>query len=97
MVINFNYTGDVIYATLRRDIQIRRQDRSHDFCSFLTVDSNNYTDIATTSVDRPILHLAMEPQDALISVVAQMDRRSSVVKLYEIGRQEDHSDDVPDL
>lgn len=100
-VISFNSTGDVIYATLRRNSEDitsalhPRRGRHPLFSAFRTMDAVDYTDIATTSVDRCILDLATEPSDSLISVVALdgHDEMDSLAKLYEVGRRKPTDDD----
>eukprot|EP00250_Pteridium_aquilinum_P016433 c23101_g1_i2 orf=1-3936(-) len=100
-VITFNAMGDVIYAILRRnldDITSALQSRRsrHPLCSaFRTMDAVDYTDIATTSVDRCVLDLAIEPTDSLISVVAldSHDELEAFAKLYEVGRRKPMDDD----
>ncbi|MCO5586882.1 hypothetical protein L7F22_040827 [Adiantum nelumboides] len=97
-VISFNSTGDVIYATLRRNSEsvLHHRRSKHPLCTaFRTIDAVDYTDIATTPVDRCVLDLATEPNNCLISVVGldghnEMD---SVARLYEVGRRKPSDDD----
>ncbi|KAI5077608.1 hypothetical protein GOP47_0007432 [Adiantum capillus-veneris] len=96
-VVNFNSTGDVIYATLRRNPESANHRRSKHPLStaFRTIDAVDYTDIATTPVDRCVLNLATESNNCLISVVGvdvhnEMD---SIARLYEVGRRKPSDDD----
>ncbi|KAI5071334.1 hypothetical protein GOP47_0013585 [Adiantum capillus-veneris] len=100
-VIKFNATGDVIYAILRRNLDDitsaihPRRNRHPLFAAFRTMDAFDYTDIATTSVDRCVLDLATEPTDSLISVVALdgHEEMDALAKLYEVGRRKPTEDD----
>ncbi|MCO5576210.1 hypothetical protein L7F22_030018 [Adiantum nelumboides] len=100
-VITFNATGDVIYAILRRNLDDitsaihPRRNRHPLFAAFRTLDAFDYTDIATTSVDRCVLDLAAEPTDSLISVVALdgHEEMDALAKLYEVGRRKPTEDD----
>ncbi|KAH7439850.1 hypothetical protein KP509_04G079100 [Ceratopteris richardii] len=100
-VIKFNATGDVIYAILRRNLDDitsaihPRRNRHPLFTSFQTMDAFDYTDIATTSVDRCILDLTTEPTDSLVSVVALdgHEEMDTLAKLYEVGRRKPTEDD----
>nr|XP_024375694.1 DDB1- and CUL4-associated factor homolog 1-like isoform X2 [Physcomitrium patens] len=99
--ITFNTTGDVIYATLRRnsdDIMAAlhpRRMRHPLFSAFRTMDAVDYSDITTTVVDRRVLDLATEPTDSFISIVAveSNDEMDSFAKLYEVGRRRPTDDD----
>ena len=59
------------------------------------MDALDYTDIATTLVDRCVLDLATEPTDSLISLVGldRHDDMDSSAKLYEVGRRKPTDDD----
>lgn len=100
-VITFNATRDVVYAILRRNLDDitsalnPRRNRHPLACAFRTMDAVDYTDIATTSVDRCVLDLAIEPTDSLISVVALdgHDEMDAYAKLYEVGRRKPTDDD----
>ncbi|XP_024402964.1 DDB1- and CUL4-associated factor homolog 1 isoform X1 [Physcomitrium patens] len=99
--ITFNTTGDVIYATLRRnsdDIMTAlnpRRMRHPLFSAFRTMDAVDYSDITTTIVDRCVLDLATEPTDSFISIVAveSNDEMDSFARLYEVGRRRPTDDD----
>lgn len=99
--ISFNTTGDVIYATLRRNpddimaaIHPRRM-RHPLFSAFRTMDAVDYSDITTTVVDRCVLDLATEPTDSFISIVAMesSEEMDSFARLYEVGRRRPTDDD----
>lgn len=99
--ITFNTTGDVMYATLRRnsdDIMAAlhpRRMRHPLFSAFRTMDAVDYSDITTTVVDRCVLDLATEPTDSFISIVAveSNDEMDSFARLYEVGRRRPTDDD----
>jgi HIV-1 Vpr-binding protein len=99
--ITFNTTGDVIYATLRRnsdDIMTAlhpRRMRHPLFSAFRTMDAVDYSDITTTVVDRCVLDLATEPTDSFISIVAveSNEEMDSFARLYEVGRRRPTDDD----
>lgn len=99
--ITFNATGDVIYATLRRnfdDIMAAlnpRRVRHPLFAAFRTMDAVDYSDIATTPVDRCVLDLATEPTDSFIAVVSMdsNEEMDSFARLYEVGRRRPTDDD----
>lgn len=99
--ITFNATGDVIYATLRRnsdDIMAAlnpRRVRHPLFAAFRTMDAVDYSDIATTPVDRCVLDLATEPTDSFIAVVSMdsNEQMDSFARLYEVGRRRPTDDD----
>eukprot|EP01018_Ginkgo_biloba_P013118 Gb_32239 [translate_table: standard] len=100
-VITFNATGDIIYATLRRNLEEimsalhPRRARHPLFAAFRTMDAVHYSDIATTPVERCILDLATEPTDSFIGLVAMDDSEEmdSSAKLYEVGRRRPTDDD----
>ncbi|KZV45969.1 hypothetical protein F511_10659 [Dorcoceras hygrometricum] len=79
-VITFNASGDVIYATLRRNLEdvnsIYNTGRvKHPLLSaFRTVDAVNYFDIATVPVDRCVLDFATEPTDSLLGLITMNDQ-----------------------
>ncbi|KAL2611569.1 hypothetical protein R1flu_023261 [Riccia fluitans] len=99
--ITFNATGDVIYATLRRnsdDIMTAlnpRRVRHPLFAAFRTMDAVDYSDIATTPIDRCVLDLATEPTDSFIAVVSMdsNEEMDSYARLYEVGRRRPTDDD----
>ncbi|OAE22990.1 hypothetical protein AXG93_1231s1020 [Marchantia polymorpha subsp. ruderalis] len=99
--ITFNATGDVIYATLRRnsdDIMAAlnpRRVRHPLFAAFRTMDAVDYSDIATTPVDRCVLDLATEPTDSFIAVVSMdsNEEMDTFARLYEVGRRRPTDDD----
>lgn len=99
--ITFNTTGDVIYATLRRnsdDVMTAlhpRRMRHPLFSAFRTMDAVDYSDITTTVVDRCVLDLATEPTDSFISIVAVESNQEmdSFARLYEVGRRRPTDDD----
>ncbi|KAH7423347.1 hypothetical protein KP509_12G050900 [Ceratopteris richardii] len=96
--ISFNSTGDVIYAILRRNTEsiFHHRRTKHPLCTaFKTIDAVDYSEIATTQVDRCVLDLSTEPNDYLISVVG-LDghmETDSFARLYEIGRRKPSDDD----
>ncbi|XP_059663011.1 DDB1- and CUL4-associated factor homolog 1 [Cornus florida] len=100
-VITFNASGDVIYAILRRNLEDitsafnTRRVKHPLFNAFRTVDAVNYTDIATTSVERCVLDLATEPTDSFIGLVSMDDQEEmySSARVYEIGRRRPTDDD----
>lgn len=100
-VITFNATRDVIYAILRRNLDditsaLHPRRSRHPLASaFRTMDAVDYTDIATTSVDRCVLDLAIEPTDCLISVIALdgHEEMDAFARLYEVGRRKPTDDD----
>lgn len=100
-VITFNSTGDIIYATLRRNLEDvmsalnTRRARHPLFAAFRTMDAVHYSDIATTVVDRCVLDLATEPTDSFIGLVAidDSDAMDSSARIYEIGRRRPTDDD----
>lgn len=100
-VVSFNATADVIYAHLRRtsdDIMGAlnpRRSRHELFSAFRTMDAVDYSDIATTPVDRCVLDLATEATDSVIAVVGleANEEMEAVVRLYEVGRRRPTDDD----
>lgn len=100
-VITFNSTGDIIYATLRRNLEDvmsalnTRRARHPLFAAFRTMDAVHYSDIATTVVDRCVLDLATEPTDSFIGLVAidDSDAMDSSARIYEVGRRRPTDDD----
>lgn len=100
-VIKFNGRGDVIYATLRRNLEDitsainTRRVRHPLFPAFRTIDAVTYTDIATVQIDRGVLDLATEPNDSLLGVVAMDDpgEMFSSARLFEVGRKRPTDDD----
>ncbi|KAJ4779581.1 DDB1-and CUL4-associated factor 1 [Rhynchospora pubera] len=100
-VITFNGAGDVIYAILRRNLEETssaintRRVRHPLFPAFRTIDSSNYSEIATVQVDRCVLDLAVDPADSLVGVVAMDDHEEmfSSARLYDVGRRRAADDD----
>ncbi|PKA64774.1 DDB1- and CUL4-associated factor like 1 [Apostasia shenzhenica] len=99
-VITFNPGGDIIYATLRRNLEditsaVNRRVRHPLFPAFRTIDAMNYLDIATVPVDRCVLDFAADPTDSYVGVVAMDDHEDmfSSARLYEIGRRRPTDDD----
>eukprot|EP00252_Welwitschia_mirabilis_P017926 TRINITY_DN399_c0_g1_i4.p1 TRINITY_DN399_c0_g1~~TRINITY_DN399_c0_g1_i4.p1 ORF type:complete len:1932 (+),score=442.82 TRINITY_DN399_c0_g1_i4:211-6006(+) len=100
-VITFNATGDIIYATLRRNLEDimsalhHRRTRHPLYAAFRTMDAVHYSDIALTVVDRCVLDLATEPTDSLIGLVAMDDSEEmdSSARIYEVGRRRPTDDD----
>lgn len=100
-VITFNGGGDVIYATLRRNLEDitsainPRRVRHPLFPAFRTIDAVNYTDIATVQVDRCILDFATDNTDTFVGVIAIDDHDEAVssARLFEIGRRKPTDDD----
>ncbi|KAF7830210.1 DDB1- and CUL4-associated factor-like protein 1 [Senna tora] len=78
--ITFNARGDVIYAILRRNIEdvmsaVHTRRVKHPlFAAFRTVDAVNYSDIATTAVDRCVLDFATEPTDSFVGLITMDDQ-----------------------
>ncbi|XP_057873117.2 DDB1- and CUL4-associated factor homolog 1 isoform X2 [Cryptomeria japonica] len=100
-VITFNPTGDIIYATLRRNLEDimtalhPRRARNPLYKAFRTMDAVHYSDIATTVVDRCVLDLATEPTDSFIGLVTMddSDEMDSSARIYEVGRRRPTDDD----
>ncbi|KAH9322089.1 hypothetical protein KI387_016728 [Taxus chinensis] len=100
-VITFNPTGDIIYATLRRNLEDimsalhPRRARNPLYAAFRTMDAVHYSDIATTVVDRCVLDLATEPTDSFIGLVTMDDSEEmdSSARIYEVGRRRPTDDD----
>ncbi|KAL8156698.1 hypothetical protein AgCh_001704 [Apium graveolens] len=100
-VVSFNGSGDVIYATLRRNLDdltaaLLPRRVKHPLCSaFRTVDAVNYSDIATIPVDRCVLDFVTEPTDSVVGLVTMDDPEEmySSVRVYEIGRRRPTDDD----
>ncbi|GER39787.1 DDB1- and CUL4-associated factor homolog 1 [Striga asiatica] len=99
--ITFNAGGDVIYAILRRNLEDvtsafnGRRVKHPLFSAFRTVDSVNYSDIATIPVDRCVLDFATEPTDSFVGLVTMddQDEMYSSARVYEIGRRKPTDDD----
>lgn len=99
--ITFNASGDVIYAILRRNLEDvtsafhTRRMKHPLFSAFRTVDAVNYSDIATTPVDRCVLDFATEPTDSFVGLVTMDDQEEmySSARVYEIGRRRPTDDD----
>lgn len=100
-MITFNASGDVIYAILRRNLEDvtsvyqTRRVKHPLFAAFRTVDAVNYSDIATTLVDRCVLDFATEPTDSFVGLVTMddQDEMYSSARIYEIGRRKPTDDD----
>lgn len=100
-VITFNASGDVIYATLRRNIDDvtsalnTRRVKHPLYSAFRTLDAVNYSDIATIPVDRRVLDIATEPTDSFVGLVTMDDPDDmySSARVYEIGRRRPTDDD----
>lgn len=100
-VITFNGGGDVIYATLRRNLEDvmsavnTRRVRHPLFPAFRTIDAVNYADIATVQVDRCILDFAADPTDSFVGIIAMDDHEEmfSSARLFEVGRKRPTDDD----
>ncbi|KAL9177209.1 hypothetical protein ABFS82_01G044400 [Erythranthe guttata] len=100
-VITFNASGDVIYAILRRNLEDvtsafnTRRVKHPLFSAFRTVDAVNYSDIATTPVDRCVLDFATEPTDSFVGLITMddQDEMYSSARVYEIGRRKPTDDD----
>ncbi|CAA0831916.1 DDB1- and CUL4-associated factor homolog 1 [Striga hermonthica] len=99
--ITFNAGGDVIYATLRRNLEDvtsafnSRRVKHPLFAAFRTVDAVNYSDIATIPVDRCVLDFATEPTDSFVGIVTMddQDEMYSSARVFEIGRRKPTDDD----
>nr|XP_043627546.1 DDB1- and CUL4-associated factor homolog 1 [Erigeron canadensis] len=100
-VINFNASGDVIYAILRRNLEEvtsafqTRRVKHPLFSAFRTLDAVNYSDIATIPVDRCVLDFASEPTNSFVGLVTMddQDEMYSSARVYEIGRRRPTDDD----
>ena len=100
-VITFNARGDVIYAILRRNLDDvmsavhTRRVKHHLFAGFRTVDATNYSEIATTPVDRCVLDFATEATDSFVGLITMDDQEEmfSSARVYEIGRRRPTDDD----
>ncbi|WOG83067.1 hypothetical protein DCAR_0102241 [Daucus carota subsp. sativus] len=100
-VVTFNGSGDVIYATLRRNLDdvtsaIHTRRVKHPlYSAFRTVDAVNYSDIATVPVDRCVLDFATEPTDSVVGLVTMddPDEMYSSARIFEIGRRRPTDDD----
>lgn len=100
-VITFNARGDVIYAILRRNLDdvmsaVHTRRVKHPlFAAFRTVDSINYSEIATTPVDRCVLDFATEATDSFAGLITMDDQEEmfSSARVYEIGRRRPTDDD----
>ncbi|KAJ7966081.1 DDB1-and CUL4-associated factor-like 1 [Quillaja saponaria] len=99
--LTFNARGDVIYAILRRNIEdvmsaVHTRRCKHPlFAAFRTVDAVNYSDIATTPVDRCVLDFATEPTDSFVGLITMDDQEEmfASARIYEIGRRRPTDDD----
>lgn len=99
--ITFNARGDVIYAILRRNLEdvmsaVHTRRAKHQlFAAFRTVDAINYSDIATTAVDRCVLDFATERTDSFVGLITMDDQEEmfSSARIYEIGRRRPTDDD----
>ncbi|XP_057434582.1 DDB1- and CUL4-associated factor homolog 1-like isoform X2 [Lotus japonicus] len=99
--ITFNARGDVIYAILRRNLEdvtsaVHTRRVKHPlFAAFRTVDAINYSDIATTLVDRCVLDFATEPTDSFAGLITLDDQGEmyASARVYEIGRRRPTDDD----
>lgn len=100
-VVTFNGSGDVIYATLRRNLDDvtsamhTRRVKHPLYSAFRTVDAVNYSDIATVPVDRCVLDFATEPTDSVVGLVTMddPDEMYSSARIFEIGRRRPTDDD----
>uniref|UniRef100_A0A7N0U836 LisH domain-containing protein n=1 Tax=Kalanchoe fedtschenkoi TaxID=63787 RepID=A0A7N0U836_KALFE len=99
-VINFNASGDVIYAFLRRNYEDinsamhPRRVRHPLYSAFRTVDAVNYSEIATIPIDRCVLDLATEPTDSCIGLITMDDQELfSAARIYDVGRRKPTDDD----
>lgn len=99
--ITFNARGDIIYAILRRNLDdvmaaVHTRRVKHPlFSAFRTVDAINYSEIATTPVDRCVLDFATEATDSFVGLITMddPDEMYSSARVYEIGRRRPTDDD----
>ncbi|XP_019416933.1 PREDICTED: DDB1- and CUL4-associated factor homolog 1-like [Lupinus angustifolius] len=100
--ITFNACGDVMYAILRRNLEDvmstvhnARRCKHPLYSAFRTLDAINYSDIATTPVDRCVLDFASEPTDSFVGLVTMddQDEMYASARIYEIGRRRPTDDD----
>lgn len=99
--IKFNEVGDVIYGAMFDEAEENAEDehRSAFGCSFRTFDADDYSNIATIDIKRPIFDLAVAPGETLIAVIENQTRgdpvalSDGVCRLYEVGRLKEDDDE----
>ncbi|KAH1001652.1 hypothetical protein HUJ04_005640 [Dendroctonus ponderosae] len=93
--IIFSPVNSALYA-ISMEQEMDDGDSSYD-SSFKTVDSNDYTSIATIEVKKNIYDLAVNSYDTQIALIENQGMynsvQESVVRLYDVGRQRDDEDE----
>ncbi|XP_030755161.1 protein mahjong isoform X2 [Sitophilus oryzae] len=91
----FSPVNSALYA-ISMEREIDEGDTAFD-TSFKTVDSNDYSSIATIDVKKNIYDLAVNCYDTQISIVENQGMynsvQESVVRLYDVGRRRDDEDE----
>lgn len=91
--VTFSASGDVIYAVHLEEES--REEPMYD-SSFKTLDSGDYSSIATIDVKRCIYGLCSNKYDTQIAVVENSREYNtpseSIVRLYDVGRLRDDED-----
>ncbi|XP_076269885.1 lisH and WD40 domain-containing protein mahjong isoform X2 [Rhynchophorus ferrugineus] len=91
----FSPVNSALYA-ISMEREINEGDTAFD-TSFKTVDSNDYSSIATIDVKKNIYDLAVNCYDTQISLVENQGMynsvQESVVRLYDVGRRRDDEDE----
>lgn len=94
--LKFNYTGDVIFATILDDQFDMQKVRNEFKTSFRTFDSHDYSTIATIDLKKAIYDLAVSYGDEHLALVESSGNtrcyheeyatETNVCRLYEVGR-----------
>lgn len=91
--VDFNATGEVIYATTHRYNEDARRFQSHVFpyrSCFFTIDASDFSLINSMDVGRSIIHLSIDRGDDYLSLVEDdidTPGDSTHCRIYEIGNK----------
>ncbi|XP_050398769.1 DDB1- and CUL4-associated factor 1 [Patella vulgata] len=101
--IQFNYSGDVIYAThFDEDPSPEDRYRSPYSSTLRTFDSTDYTHIGTKDLKtKSIFDLSTDKSDCYLAVVenqkfSERSGEESLCRLYEVGKRRDDEEDQPE-
>lgn len=92
--VEFNPTGEVIYATLHKYHEDGRRFQTQDYpysSCFCTIDPSDFSIINSTDVGRAIIHFSVDRDDDYISIVEDDVKDFGEVthcRIYEVGNKQ---------